>query len=95
MLMHIVMFKLKDRRPEEVAKARNKLMGLAGRVPQLRSLEVGANIVPSERSFDLALVSTFDSLADLQAYQAHPAHVEVGGFMRPLCESIVSVDYEK
>jgi hypothetical protein len=34
MLMHIVMFKLKDRRAEEVAKARNKLMGLAGRVPQ-------------------------------------------------------------
>jgi hypothetical protein len=56
---------------------------------------VGANIVPSERSFDLALVSTFNSLADLQAYQAHPAHVEVGGFMGPLCESIVSVDYEK
>ena len=95
MLMHLVLFKLKDRRPEGVAKARNKIMELAGRVPQLRSLEVGADIVHAERSFDLALVSTFDSLADLQAYQAHPKHVEVGGFMRPLCESIVSVDYEK
>ena len=95
MLMHIVLFKLKDRRAEKVAKAREKLLTLAGRVPQLRSLEVGVDLIHAERSYDLALVTTFDSLADLQAYQAHPKHVEVGGFMRPLCESIVSVDYEK
>jgi len=95
MIMHIVLFKLKDRRPEEVAKARKKLMELAGRVPQLRSFEVGADIVRSERAFDLALLATFDSLADLQAYQVHPHHVQVGSQMRGLAETIVSVDYEK
>ena len=95
MIMHIVLFKLKDRRPEDVAKARKKLMELAGRVPQLRSFEVGANIVHSERAFDLALLATFDSLADLQAYQVHPHHVQVGSHMRGLAETIVSVDYEK
>ncbi|MGA2959810.1 MAG: Dabb family protein [Thermodesulfobacteriota bacterium] len=95
MIMHIVLFKLKDRRPEEVAKGRKKLMELAGRVPQLRSFEVGADIVRSERAFDLALLATFDSLADLQAYQVHPHHVQVGNHMRGLAETIVSVDYEK
>lgn len=95
MLVHIVLFKLKDRRPEEVAKAQKKLMGLAGRVPQLRSLEVGADMIHSERSYDLALLATFDSLADMQAYQVHPNHVEVGAYMRELYETIVSVDYEK
>jgi hypothetical protein len=95
MIMHIVLFKLKDRRPEEVAKGRKKLMELAGRVPQLRSFEVGADIVRSERAFDLALLATFDSLADLQAYQVHPHHVKVGNHMRGLAETIVSVDYEK
>ena len=95
MIMHIVLFKLKDRRPEEVAKARKKLLELAGRVPQLRSFEVGADIVRSERAFDLALLATFDSLADLQAYQVHPHHVQVGNHMRGLAETLVSVDYEK
>jgi hypothetical protein len=95
MIMHIVLFKLKDRRVEEVAKAREKLMELAGRVPQLRSLEVGADVVRAERSFDLGLLATFDSLADLQAYQAHPHHVQIGSHMRGLAETIVSVDYEK
>ena len=95
MIMHIVMFKLKDRRPQDVAKAREKLMELAGRVPQLRSFEVGANIVHSERAFDLALLATFDSMADLQAYQVHPHHVQVGSHMRGLAETVVSVDYEK
>lgn len=70
-------------------------MELAGRVPQSRSLEVGADIIHAERSYDLALLATFDSLADMQAYQVHPTHIEVGGYMRGLCESIVAVDYEK
>jgi hypothetical protein len=70
-------------------------MELAGRVPQLRSLEVGADMVHAERSFDLALVSTFDSLADMQAYQVHPHYVQVGIHMRGVAETIVSVDYEK
>jgi hypothetical protein len=95
MITHIVLFKLKDRRPEEIAKGRKKLMELAGRIPQLRSFEVGADIVRSERAFDLALLATFDSLADLQAYQVHPHHVQVGNHMRGLAETIVSVDYEK
>ncbi|MDH4266048.1 MAG: Dabb family protein [Deltaproteobacteria bacterium] len=95
MIMHIVLFKLKDRRPEEVTKAREKLMELAGRVPQLRSLEVVADIVRAERSFDLALLATFDSLADMQAYQVHPHHVQVGIHMRSVAETIVSLDYEK
>jgi hypothetical protein len=95
MIMHIVLFKLKDRRPQDVAKAREKLMELADRVPHLRSFEVGANIVHSERAFDLALLATFDSLADLQAYQVHPHHVQVWSQMRGLAETIVSVDYEK
>ena len=95
MLMHIVLFKLKDRRPEKVVKAREKLLRLAGRVPQLRSLEVGVDLIHAERSYDLALLATFDSLSDMQAYQVHPNHIEVGEYMRGVYETIVSVDYEK
>jgi hypothetical protein len=94
MITHIVFFKLNDRSPASVAEAREVLLGLAGRVPQLRHLDVGANVVPSPRAYDLALVAHFDSLADLEAYQVHPAHVEVADYMASVREAIASVDYE-
>ncbi|MDP3105948.1 MAG: Dabb family protein [Candidatus Methanoperedens sp.] len=48
----------------------------------------------SERSYDLALVTKFDSMEDMKAYQAHPVHVEVLKYMTSVRESSVTVDYE-
>jgi len=61
----------------------------------IRQIEVGVDILRSERSYDLALVTRFDSLAELQAYQLHPCHAdEVVPFVKSVCSSIVAVDYE-
>lgn len=68
-------------------------MGMKGRIPQLRHLEVGVDILHTERSYDLALVTKFDSLEDLQAYQTHPVHVEVANHIASVRESAVAVDY--
>jgi hypothetical protein len=88
MITHIVCFKLKDRSPESIASARAKLL-------VLRHLEVGADVIRSERSFDIALVTRFDSLEDLQTYQVHPCHGgDVAPYMRSVSEAVVSVDYE-
>jgi hypothetical protein len=94
MITHIVFFKLKDRRPPNVEKAKDVLLGLKGRIPQLRYLEVGTDVLHSERSYDIALVTKFDSLEDLEAYQKHPVHVEVAKYMTSVRESAVAVDYE-
>jgi len=94
MVTHIVFFKLMDRSAENIEKARKVLASLAGKVPQLRHLEVGADVLRTDRSFDLALVARFDSLADLQAYQAHPVHQEVVKYMTGVRESALAVDYE-
>jgi len=41
------------------------------------------------------LVTKFDTLDDLQAYQVHPYHAgQVVPFMKATCSSIVAVDYE-
>jgi hypothetical protein len=74
--------------------ARTALAGLKGRIPQLRHLEIGVNIVHTERSYDLALVARFDSLEDLQSYQNHPFHVEVVKYLQGNRQSTVTVDYE-
>jgi hypothetical protein len=95
MIVHIVLFKLKDGSPESVAEAHRVLEGLRGKVPVLRGLEVGADVLRTERSYDLALTATFDSLEDLQAYQVHPAHQEVVAYIARVRESAVAVDYER
>ncbi len=92
MVTHIVFFKFKDR--ENIAKAREMLLNLKGRIPQLLHLEVGVDVLHTERSYDLALVSKFNSLEDLQAYQIHPLHVEVAEYLATVREAVAAVDYE-
>lgn len=94
MLTHVVFFKLADRTPENIQKLHDTLLGLNGKIPQIKHLEVGVNIVPSERAYDVALFERFDSLAELHAYQAHPDHQEVLKYILAVTASRVSVDYE-
>lgn len=95
MITHIVFFKLNEPTDANVAEAKAVLLGMDGKIPQLRHLEVGADVVRSERSYDLALVTRFDSLDDLKAYQVHPHHAgTVVPYVRTVSKSIVAVDYE-
>ncbi|GGF91952.1 Dabb family protein [Paenibacillus aceti] len=94
MIKHIVLFKLKDSSPKSIRVTEEILRGLAGKVEQLRSLEVGVDVVKSPRSYDLALIATFDSLEDLQGYQVHPEHKKVIAHMNEVRESQVAVDFE-
>jgi hypothetical protein len=94
MITHIVLFKLLDCTPEKAVAARQVLAGMAGRISELRHLEVGVNLVHSDRSYDLALLARFDSLNDLQAYQVHPVHVEVVKYLQGVRQSAIVVDYE-
>lgn len=93
-LTHVVLFKLQDRSNDNVQRAAAMLRSLAGVVPTLREIEVGVNVVVSARAYDIALVTRFDSLADMEAYQIHPRHQAVSATMRELSEAIVAVDYE-
>jgi hypothetical protein len=94
MITHIALFKLVHANTETVAEARKVLAGLDGKIPQFRYFEVGANMFDSYRSYDLALVAKFDSVEDLQAYQRHPAYVDVVKFLQGVRQSVITVDYE-
>ena len=95
MIVHVVCFKLKDPTPENVEIARKKLLSLEGNVPQVRHLEVGADELHSPRSYDLVLITHFDSWEDSEAYQVHPFHKEVGGYLSSNSSSLIAVDYER
>lgn len=96
MINHIVFFKLKDNSSDSVAKTKRILLSMEGKIEQLRYLEVGEDFLHSERSYDLALITKFDSKEDLAAYQVHPYHVnEVVAHMKEAAQSSITVDYEK
>jgi len=94
MITHIVFFKLKDRSPENIAETVQVLRNMEGKIEELKAIEVGTDIIHSERSYDIALVTKFDSLAALDAYQVHPEHQKVIAHMTQVREASVSVDYE-
>ena len=94
MITHVVLFKLKDSSQKNVEKARDVLLGMKGKIPLLRHLEVGMDIVNSERSYDLALITRFDSMDDLKSYQIHPIHLEVAKYINSVKEASIAVDYE-
>ncbi|MBM7563841.1 Dabb family protein [Paenibacillus sacheonensis] len=94
MITHIVLFKLKDGSPESVAQTVQVLKNMEGKIEELRSIEVGTDVIHSERSYHIALVTRFDSLDGLNAYQIHPEHKKVIAHMSEVREASVSVDYE-
>lgn len=95
MITHIVFFKLTEPTADALAQVKDKLLSMQGKIPQLRHLEAGIDVIRSDRSHDVALVTRFDSLDDLQAYQVHPYHAgEVVPLMKSLCSSVVAVDFE-
>ena len=94
MITHIVLFKLSEPTTENIEATKNKLLSMAGKIDLLRHIDVGVDVIRSERSFDIALTTKFDSLEDLQAYQVHPYHAgEVVPHMKAVCSAIAAVDY--
>lgn len=95
MFTHIVFFKLSDPSTENVERAKNLLLSMEGNIPQLRQLEVGTDVIHSERSFDIALTTKFDSLDAMNEYQVHPYHVnEILKNLKPMLKASAAVDYE-
>jgi len=94
MLTHIVLFRLNDKSDSTIQKTKEVLLGLKDQVPFLKFIEVGTDIIHSERSYDVALYTKFDSLEDMEAYQVHPAHVKVLEYIKTVRESAVAIDYE-
>ena len=98
MIRHIVLFKLKKTDHEQsLAGIKNeikkRLESLPEKIEVIGSMEVGINVVSSERAFDLALVSSFDSLDDLETYRVHPAHQEVVDFIARYRDQTAAVDF--
>lgn len=95
-IRHVVMWKMNGadaaERTIQAAEVARLLNGLDGVVPQLRSIFAGANGVYPDANWDVTLVSEFDSVADLEAYQVHPAHEAAAEYIRSVAAGRAAVD---
>ena len=90
------MFRFKGSPEDKIQIARKfaeALVQLPDEIPQLKSIEVGININPTEK-WDLVLTATADSLEDVAIYSAHPAHQAAVAIIAPFKEDRACVDYE-
>ena len=83
MVKHIVTFKLTgtDAERRHVAEQfKAALEALPEQIDVLRSIEVGINENPAE-SWDVVLTAVVDTMADVEVYAKHPAHVAAAGLL--------------
>lgn len=95
MIKHIVCFKLLDNSKEACEKAKAVLMGMKENVPLLKDINVGIDVLHSERSYDIILETVLSNLEDLDKYQNDPYHVNVvKKYMHAVRKSSIAIDYE-
>lgn len=96
MVKHIVMFKLHgtpEQRREVAEKFAEALMALPAVIEPLESMEVGLNENDAE-DWDVVLTAVVPTMADVEVYAKHPAHVAAAAIVGPYKESRACVDYE-
>ena len=94
MITHVVLFKFKPEATEtEIQHLAESLGGLPQLIEEIREFRLGADVIRSERSYDLGLVSSFDDLDALQRYQVHPEHQKVVAQVKAIASNVVSVDF--
>lgn len=95
MVNHIVSFKLKgsaDERRRVAEEFKAALLQLPEKIECLKSMQVGINENPAE-DWDVVLIAVVPTMADVEVYAKHPAHVAAASIVAPHKESRACVDY--
>jgi len=95
-VLHVVLFRWKpDASPDQVAQARQALLGLAEHIPGIQEIQCGDNFSERSRGFQTVLFVRFANRQALEAYLPHPAHrAVVEQYVNPLREDSLVVDFE-
>ncbi|MDE5922301.1 MAG: Dabb family protein [Muribaculum sp.] len=96
MVNHIVTFKLtgtQEERLEVATKFKEALLALPAQIDVLESMEVGINQNPAEQ-WDVVLTAVVPTMADVDVYAKHPAHVAAASLLAGHKDQRACVDYE-
>lgn len=93
MIANNVLLKLKN--PEkDTSEVQAALLSMKGKIDILLDIQIEKNVRPEEGSYDVLFITKFASMEDLDAYLAHPAHLEVSKFIGSVLDTLASLCYE-
>jgi hypothetical protein len=91
------MWKFKDEnKSENMHTIAQSLMALykSGKIAGLRKMEIGKDVSHTDMSYDMVLLTEFDSMEALDAYKIHPDHVAISQFVKTVRTARAVVDFE-
>jgi len=95
MIVHLVMFKFKEKNKENnILKVKKLLEDLENKISVIKSLEVGINFDTAPRAMDLSINLTFNTVEDLNSYVIHEDHQKVVTVIKEVTEYSKVVDYK-
>jgi len=86
--------KLKDRSSESIAKCKEVLLSMDGKIECLLDIKVEKDIRNEAPSYDLIVITKFASMEDMEAYIVNPIHMEVGKYIGEVFDGYATVCYE-
>lgn len=89
MIRHVVLMRFMDE--ADGPEAKQRLEALA---PLVGTMDVGLDVLRTEASAHLSLITTHEDLAGLKAYAEHPDHQEFLAWVRPRLAARTVVDAE-
>jgi hypothetical protein len=99
MINHVVLFKLKKYESEGekqnvISSIEDALLSLSVKISELKYIEVGVNYELASKSYDVCLITHFETVQQLDAYRIHPEHLKVAELIGQHALERAAVDFE-
>jgi hypothetical protein len=94
MVTNNLLIKVKDGDAETVEKVKATLLSMRGKIDALKDIQVYLDVRHGASSYDLMLVTRFDSAEGMDAYLTDPVHLEVAKYIVSVMVASASVCYE-
>lgn len=99
MINHVVLFKLKKYQTESekqnvISSIEDALLSLSGQISELKHIEVGVNYELASKSYDVCLITHFETVEQLDVYRVHPEHLKVAELIGQHAVERAAVDFE-
>ncbi|MFA6353386.1 MAG: Dabb family protein [Candidatus Paceibacterota bacterium] len=93
MIKHILLFKFKQGISEEEKNKGIEMLKALKKIPEIIEWEIGVQRKKSDKFYDFAQVSSFESVEAIERFSKNPEHEKVRAYLKERADW-VKVDYD-